>query len=140
MIRKNFIILVAVMTLIGLASSVNAQPALKPGLKPDRLPTFGLKVFNVVPGSPADMAGFEPGDIIVRVNGQPVGSLSDLNRELSRSTGAARLQVLDARTAMLTRTSVRPINGRIGVYVTPVPLSGYPPSDPFLGKGAPQKP
>jgi membrane-associated protease RseP (regulator of RpoE activity) len=149
MIRKTLIAgLIAVFTLMGLASGANAQPTLKPdaqptlkpGLKPDRFPMFGLKVFNVVPGSPAARVGFEPGDIIVSVNGQPVSSLADLNRELSRSIGAARLEVLDARTGIPTRTFVRPIDGRIGVYVTPVPLYGYQPFDPFLGKGSPQKP
>src|SRR5262245_25035846 len=111
--RKSLIFgLFGMLALVGLVSSANAQPALNTGMRPDwRMRTVALRVFNVVPGSPAANVGFEPGDIIVTVNGQPVSSLADLNLALSQSGRVAQLDVLDAWTGMPTRVWIRPING-----------------------------
>ncbi len=43
----------------------------------------GAVVDNVVPGSPADIAGLERGDIIVSVNRKPVHSANDVKQALS---------------------------------------------------------
>ncbi|MGC8915898.1 MAG: trypsin-like peptidase domain-containing protein [Thermoanaerobaculum sp.] len=39
---------------------------------------------KVVSGSPADEAGFQPGDVLIGINGQRVGSLEDVNDVLTR--------------------------------------------------------
>jgi len=142
MIRRMLIVGVAgIIGLVGLASSASAQQTLKPEQKPElTLKRVGLKVIRVLPGSPAAMVGFEAGDIIVTVNGQSVRSLADLHLALSRGGRMAELEVLDAWTGMPTLVLVRQIEGRIGVFVTPVPLNGYRPFDPFIGMGSQQKP
>lgn len=44
---------------------------------------FGAKVVRVGVGTPADLAGLVPGDLIQTLNGVPVGDTIDLNRALS---------------------------------------------------------
>jgi len=44
-------------------------------------------VEEVAPGSPAAMAGIEPGDAIVSINGKPVHSIGSLNRYLHLNLG-----------------------------------------------------
>lgn len=39
---------------------------------------FFVTVNQVTPGSPADQAGFSPGDIIIEFNGKPVGSIKEV--------------------------------------------------------------
>jgi serine protease Do len=43
----------------------------------------GAMIENVVPGSPADDAGLQPGDVIVSVNRKPVRSASDVKQALA---------------------------------------------------------
>jgi serine protease Do len=56
----------------------------------------GALVSSVEPGSPAAKAGFQPGDVITRVNGQPVEQSSDLPRVIGETKPgtAVTLQVL----------------------------------------------
>ena len=49
----------------------------------------GVEVGGVRPGSPAEQAGFRPGDIVLQVRGQPVGSVADLER-LTGTLGAGQ--------------------------------------------------
>src|SRR5205085_3262623 len=44
----------------------------------------GAIVGKVQPGSPADNAGLQPGDVILEVNRHPVQSASDASRELGK--------------------------------------------------------
>lgn len=44
-------------------------------------------VHEVAPDSPAEMAGIEPGDILLRLNGEPVNSTADLQRYLQLNLG-----------------------------------------------------
>ncbi|MHB8196566.1 MAG: S1C family serine protease, partial [Vulcanimicrobiaceae bacterium] len=43
----------------------------------------GVPVIDVVPGSPADRAGIQPGDVILRVNGKPVSTVGALQKEIA---------------------------------------------------------
>ena len=52
----------------------------------------GVVVLDVEPGSPADDAGVQPGDVIKEVNHKPVRNLHNFNAEMSR---------VDKNTAML---------------------------------------
>lgn len=66
----------------------------------------GLLVVEVPDGTPAALAGLEPGDVIVRVQGEPVHSIADLRTGLSEPGDTLRLQVIrKGRTvqAMLVR-------------------------------------
>jgi uncharacterized iron-regulated protein len=50
----------------------------------------GLEVTAVNPGSPAQRAGFQVGDIIVKIEGESVGTVEDLHRVLAKHPPPAR--------------------------------------------------
>jgi len=58
------------------------QPVETPG---GDAPRLGLKVEDVYSGSPADLAGFRRGDVLVAVNGKPVGTSRSLQCLVARS-------------------------------------------------------
>jgi hypothetical protein len=133
MVRNMMVVAVAGLILMGSgASAVLAQsqgggkPA--PTLKPRPvLKQYGLMVNYVVLGGPAHRQGIEVGDIIVRVNGNPVRSSQDLHYWIGRSGRVAQLEVIDCNTGWLNLVNVYPRNGMIGVGVQPVPLNGHGP-------------
>jgi hypothetical protein len=69
----------------------------------------GLMVSNVVSGSPADTAGIERYDVIVSINGKPVGEMSELVENIvANGTGkAAQISVL--RGGKERKISVTPV-------------------------------
>ena len=58
---------------------------------------LGLQLVSVGDGSPAQRAGLEVGDVIVRVDGTRVRSPEELVRALDQSTGNPLLKVLNVR-------------------------------------------
>ena len=68
--------------------AVGADDAGYAGIAPPAPPIIGA----VVPDMPADTAGFAPGDLIVRVDGTPVGSTSEV-AALVRSAGVREIAV-----------------------------------------------
>lgn len=44
------------------------------------LPPLGSEVVRLIPGAPAQLAGIEPGDVILEVDGQPIDQFYDLIR------------------------------------------------------------
>jgi serine protease Do len=58
----------------------------------------GMKVIRVEPGSPAQMAGIEVGDVIVAANGVPVTGVEVLSAVLHKSGPSLTLTVRDTRT------------------------------------------
>ena len=53
----------------------------------------GAMVVNVVPSSPADTAGLEPGDVITAIDNRPVQSTADLQSALAGLHAGQRVQV-----------------------------------------------
>src|SRR5205807_8025784 len=51
-------------------------------------PTFPAAISKVVPGSPAYVAGLQPGDTIVSVNGKPVQQFTDLQTAVTNAIAA----------------------------------------------------
>ena len=47
-------------------------------------PSGGVLVTDVVPGSPADAAGIEPGDLITAIDNQSVATPNQVNAALAR--------------------------------------------------------
>jgi S1-C subfamily serine protease len=52
-----------------------------------------VEVVQVVPGSPADRAGVVPGDVVFRLDNQPVGTVEDVRRYLERLADGTRVRV-----------------------------------------------
>jgi regulator of sigma E protease len=51
--------------------------------------TMSARVDSVQPGSAAATAGFEPGDVVVAINGQAIDNFADMQRIVSESAGDA---------------------------------------------------
>ena len=73
-------------------TNVNREIAESQGLREAR----GALVARVTPGGPASRGGLQPGDIVLRVNGQPIKDANDLTRQVAtaRQGQTIRLEVL----------------------------------------------
>jgi hypothetical protein len=56
-------------------------------------PQGGVMVVDVFPGSPAQAAGMEPGDVITRLNGKPVFSPSDVTSAIASAHPGQRIRL-----------------------------------------------
>jgi S1-C subfamily serine protease len=92
----------------------------------------GMKVIRVEPGSPAQKAGIEIGDVIVAANGVPVTGVEVLSAVLKKSGPSLTVTVRDTRTGRDL-----PVEVKVGGpdAVTPVPI----PADTPVQSGAGQK-
>ena len=63
------------------------------------------RVDTVQPGSAAQTAGFQPGDLVTSINGEPIGSFADMQRIVSVSAGEALKIVVDRGGAPVTLTA-----------------------------------
>ena len=70
------------------------------------------KVTEVESGSPADLAGIEPGDVIVEANGTPVLHPKTLDEIVRQSGPTLKLMVIDPRTHQKTPVEVKLGNDR----------------------------
>ncbi len=79
---------------------VVTPPLISTGLSFQKLPVY-WRVIGVVPGSPAAENGMQPGDLVTRINGEPVANWN-LTRyeELVRSAGRIEFTFLSGRTEM----------------------------------------
>jgi membrane-associated protease RseP (regulator of RpoE activity) len=80
------------------------------------LPTAsGVTVVDVVPGSPADAAGLQPGDVITQIGGQAVQTPSDLQSSLAGMRAGQRVEIQYQRgpTSATTQATLapRPLGG-----------------------------
>jgi S1-C subfamily serine protease len=68
---------------IGIAGGARPLP---PALAAALGRSHGLEVVEVIADSPADRAGVRPEDLVVGVDGRPVGGVNDLQRLLTADT------------------------------------------------------
>jgi S1-C subfamily serine protease len=54
----------------------------------------GVQVTEVVPGSPASVAGLVPGDVIISLGREPTQSVDDIHRRLSKDSIGKRLEIV----------------------------------------------
>lgn len=102
----------------------------------------GVVILDVESGGPADRAGLVRGDILLEVDGQPVGSLTDLRAILSRhrpgDTITVTVQHGDERRTRTVTLGDRNGQAYLGIVVAPEP---GPPAwrgwIPFRGWGFP---
>jgi S1-C subfamily serine protease len=76
---------------------------------------FGVVVQDVIPSLVADVRGFQKGDVIERVDGEPVTGAKDLIRKVNKG---APVIVVDC---------VRRIPGGEKLYIVQIPLDNAPP-------------
>jgi S1-C subfamily serine protease len=67
----------------------------------------GMKVVGVQPGSPAQKAGIEPGDVIVAANGVPITGAESMSAVIHKSGATLNLTVRDTRNGKDTRVDVK---------------------------------
>jgi len=68
-----------------------------------------VQVRGVEPGSPADTAGLQPGDVLVRLAGHPVATVSDLQRLLVGEVVGHRLELDVLRAGQWRALRVEPV-------------------------------
>ncbi len=96
-----------------LETYLSGKPWSNRGLAPDDSPALGLaleengnfnqafgqafgrsvRVEQVEPGSPADLAGIRPGDVILKIEGEPAGGVRQVLERLRRSSGPVLLKI-----------------------------------------------
>jgi hypothetical protein len=84
---------------------VAAPPLRSPGLSFRKSPAY-WRVVGVIPGSPADAADIEPGDLVVRINGEPVAKW-DLSRYATLIAGAESVEFTFLNGTVETRRRLR---------------------------------
>ncbi len=68
---------------------------------------LGLEVKQVERGSPAQQAGFQPGDVVIALSGKPLSAAADLQR-VEASAEAIELTVIDVNTGRQANVTVPP--------------------------------
>jgi len=105
-------------------TEITASVAEDYGLDPDQT---GTLIIHVFPGDPADLAGFEVGDVVIRVGGIPIEESDDLNREiglLSAGTVVDIVVLRDGQERTLTVTlGERPSEEELATYEGAAPES-----------------
>lgn len=71
------------------------------GLDPDQ----GVYVFRVYPDTAADTLGIQPGDVIVELNGNPVGSMTNLREGVEQQPPGSDANVVVSRNGELLQLS-----------------------------------
>jgi serine protease Do len=67
----------------------------------------GVIVMKVLPGSPAEKAGLQPGDIILAVNGKPVESITQLQFEIMKTTPGKEVKLTILRNNKTINLTVK---------------------------------
>jgi regulator of sigma E protease len=81
-----------------------------------------VQIAEVAPGSPAEAAGLQNGDLVTAVDGQPVGSVEDFQKFVRDRVGAAVMLDVQrgdqkVQTSMTPRVDPPPGQGAIGVKI-----------------------
>lgn len=82
----------------------------------------GVFIVRVNSGSAADQSGIEPGDVITAIDGQEVGSVSELQELVARHRPGHTVQVTYRRDGKLTsvKTTLKNFEGRASITRQPV--------------------
>lgn len=90
-------------------------------------PTYPAAISKVVQGSPAAMAGLQPGDTIVSVNGQPVAQFTDLQNIVTKAIAADNNHHSTLPLTMVIRHQGSTQTSTVTVNVREKPPSGQGP-------------
>jgi S1-C subfamily serine protease len=78
---------------IGIAVQTVPPPASRSGDPKGSGRRGGVLILGVDPGGPADRAGLEEGDVIIGMDGQPIGGIDDLHRLLTEERVGVKVPV-----------------------------------------------
>src|SRR5690606_26245003 len=103
-------------------------------------PVLVTEVINVAPGSPAEAAGFEPGDLIYSVNDAVIGAASPLSEVINGHVGESiTVDVLRGESwvslTVTPRVDPPPGEGALGVQIGPASELATLPLLPALWQG-----
>jgi Do/DeqQ family serine protease len=87
-----------------LRKQVNSDPEAGITVREDS----GVLVYRVMRGSPAAQAGLQPGDVIQKINGQPVKTADGVQQAVAQSSVGGSLQVEFKRNGQTMMLAVRP--------------------------------
>jgi S1-C subfamily serine protease len=82
--------------------------------KGDRKLRGGVLVTGVEPGGPADRAGLEEGDLILGLDGEPVGGIDDLHRLLAEERVGVRVPIRILRRPEILTLPIVPVESATG--------------------------
>ncbi len=108
-----------VAALVGSGSSSPANASARApwlGVQMESLPLGGVVVATVAPGSPAEVAGLEPGDVISEINNRPINTVADVQSAVDGLRAGDTLEVQVSRGST--------------IYTTDVTLAAHPPGYP----------
>jgi S1-C subfamily serine protease len=71
--------------------------------------TAGIELIDIAPGSPAGLAGLLPEDIVVALNGKPIESVEELQRQLSAEAIGTPQSLMVVRSGTLMELEVRSV-------------------------------
>ncbi|UZD64647.1 PDZ domain-containing protein [Marinobacter sp. AN1] len=77
-------------------------------------PTQGIRITTVDRNGAAYHAGLEPGDVIIRYNGQPIRSVKDLDQAVQETTGLFKVNVEYQREGKVLNNSIT--TGKLGIH------------------------
>ena len=91
----------------------------------------GMKVIRVVPGGPAQLAGIEPGDVLVSANGVPITGVEVLSSVVHKSGPTLTVNVRDTRTGRDVPVEIKIGSPEAG---NPTPVPADTPIQPEAGR------
>lgn len=86
-------------------------------------PPHGLKVLAVLPGSPADELGIRAGEVVLKVNGQPVTGKAALHAALRVNPAYCKLEIEnnDGESKFVQRAIYAGDHHQLGIVLAPEP-------------------
>jgi S1-C subfamily serine protease len=96
--------------MVPLTPELRAGIAKEPSLRSKVVATKGVLIMRVAPGSPADKAGIEPGDTIVKVGNRAVEKPSDVQMQVEMSKIGQDLEVQIDRGGKKKAIVLKPTN------------------------------
>jgi S1-C subfamily serine protease len=94
--------------MVTLTPEVKARIISKFGDRVNIIADKGVLLINIVPRSPASLAGLRPGDVVRSINNQPVTTIEDVQKLVENSKIGSPLQIQVERNGQTVPIAVIP--------------------------------
>lgn len=94
--------------MIPLTAELKAGIAKEPTLRSKLTAERGAVVMEVIPSSPAEVGGIEPGDVIIKVAGQSIDTPSDVQQQVEASKIGETLKLVVDRQGQVRSLDIKP--------------------------------